>query len=110
MFDAESVASTMEKQPGKLPATLHRRTAGSDTFTDYAYAYAYLWPTDSATGLAAGGFPDTSGKITLYQMGETYAPRVDDRITIDGTVWQVIRVTSRQNKQAGYGCHDCDVE
>ncbi len=107
-FGRISVLSTMRKQPGRVSATLHRRTAG-DSFDDYAYADAYLHPVHGATGLSGDGFPSQTTTAVLYQHGETVVPRADDRITISGNTWLVVAVASRLAKDTGYGVHDCTV-
>lgn len=96
------------RRTGKVnAATLYRRTAGTDAFdTAQAYANAYLYPTNTSTGLGGDGFPANSARAVLWQIGETLAPNVDDRLRIDGETFAVTGVETRQNADAGFAIHD----
>lgn len=86
-------------------ATLLIRAAGGTT-TNQAYAYCYVNPISEDTGLASGGTPNYSANIELFQEGETYAPRVDDAITVNGVTYRINSVRTRLNADTGYAIHD----
>src|SRR4051812_8846682 len=98
------------RRTGKVvAATLKRRTAGTDDFESISYANAYLAPVDSMTGLGGDGYPAQTTTLYLWQVGETRAPRVDDKLTVSGNTWIVVAVRTRLNADSGYAVHDCTV-
>lgn len=98
------------RRTGKVTsATLHVRTAGTDDFADVVYTNAYLAPVGSVTGLGGDGFPSQTTTLYLWQVGESTAPKVDNKATISGNTWLIVAITTRLNADSGYALHDCTV-
>ena len=98
-----------KRHTGKVTsATLVTRQTSPTTV---AYANAYVWPQDETTGIGADGTPYTQGTVTLWRVGETTAPRVDDELTVGGTVHQILRINTRLNADESrhYAVYDLTV-
>lgn len=114
-YGRQSVQSDLFKQfrTGKVVSGTLKVRGENDVLTSVAWANMYVWPTNQTTGLGGDGYPNTSARITLYRVGETYAPQVDDQIVDSGNrTWQIIRVNSRLNgdEDDDFAVYDCDVE
>jgi hypothetical protein len=86
-------------------ATLGVRQSNGTT-TDEEYDYCYVNPIDEATGLGGGGASYYAANIELFQEGQTYAPRVDDTLTVNGVTYRINSVRTRLNADSGYAIHD----
>ena len=108
-FGAESVLSTMEKQPGRASGTLKIRAA-ADTFTSVSWAQAYIRETEESSAIEGGGIQPITTTGYLYQTGESdsYRPRPDDQfVDASGNTWLITRCVGRLTKDSGYGVFDC---
>jgi hypothetical protein len=95
------------RRTGKVvSATL---TRGPAFTTTQAYANAYVAPVGGTSGLGGDGYPSQTTTAYLWQLGETYVPRPDDRLAVGGNTWLVVAVTTRLNADTGYAVHDCTV-
>ncbi len=97
-FGFRSTISDLKKhvRTGKVvAATLIARLPAGET--SIAYANAYVWPQNEATGIGADGMPAVQGMVTLWRVGEATGPRVDDKITVGGETRQILSVTPRLN-------------
>lgn len=114
-FGRASVQATLFKQfrTGKVTSGTLKVRGDGDALTSHTWANMYVYPLDEITGLGGGGSPNISGRATLYRLGETVAPRVDDKL-VDGTgrTWQITRVNSRLNadESDNFAVYDCDLE
>ena len=114
-YGYRSVLSDLQKHirgTGKVTtATLKIRTALSDTMTSVAWKNVYLWPQDESTGLGSVGHPTLHGRITAWRIGETSAPRVDDKWTVGDTTYLITRVQPRLDADVArnFAVYDCDV-
>jgi hypothetical protein len=81
-----------------------------DAFPTTETYQSYYPPDTESTALGRGGMPLNTVQVTLWQMGQTNAPRPDDNIAgPDGKRFLVVSVQSRLNADAGYGVHECSL-
>ncbi len=100
----------MQIRTGKVAAaTLYRRTTGDTFGITQPYLYSYVYPINATTGLGGGGFPNRDVQAVLFQEGETYAPRADDKLNIAGETWQILSVNTRLNATDNYAVHDLTI-
>lgn len=113
-YGTQTVLATLNKQQrtGKVSSGTLKVRGNDDTFASVAWAHLYLWPTTEITGLGGGGYSHVAAKATLYRIGESYAPRVDDKLSAGGSEWQITRVQPRLNadEDDGFAVYDCDLE
>lgn len=107
-YGLSSVIASRDKHlaTGKVITTAVLRVRGAvDTFTSVTYANAYIWPITETTGLPDGqATQQTTG--VLWQMGETTAPRVDDKLLLGSDNWLIVQVFTRLNADTDYAVHD----
>ena len=113
-YGSQSVQSDLFKQirTGKVTSGTLKVRGDNDTFTSVSWANMYVYPLPEITGIGADGHPQISGRVTLYRIGEAYAPRVDDKIVDSGNkTWQIIRVTPRLNadESQNFAVYDCEL-
>lgn len=83
----------LHQETGKLVTSgqLRYRPAGStgDSTTTISWGNLYVWPMDESSGLGRDGYADIEGTITLWRIGETVEPRVDDVIITSGRMFLI---------------------
>lgn len=111
-YGYRSVLADYRKQlrTGKVvTGTLRVRTAGGlDTFTDVAWKALYVWPQTEVSGFKGNHHPDIDGVLTLYRLGESNAPRVDDQVVVNGITYLIFQVYPRLNadEASGFAVYD----
>lgn len=65
---------------GKVVTATLKIQAGPNKNTTVPYANIYVWPNTEVTGAGGQGRAWTGGRVTLYRMGEAYAPATDDTL------------------------------
>lgn len=91
-------------------ATLNKQGGGT-----VSLANVCLWPGDSVSALGHGGFPASSGQLTVWRTGEADSPRPDDTVTVQArsgpiTVLVVsVAKTLNDDEADGYAKYDCRV-
>ena len=101
-----------QRGTGKVVSAVLTMKDGLDTQVSYANAYA--WPSGSNTGAGGKGRAWNTGRVTLWRVGESDAPKADDTLAliIDGEVVDVRinGVTARLNADEadGFAVYDLD--
>ncbi len=114
-YGIRTVLADLEKHrrgTGKVvPATL---TLQDEDSTVVEYANAYAWPSPSNTGTGGQGRAFNTGRVTLWRVGESDGPMVNDTLAmaIDGedTDVRINSVTARLNadEAEGYAVYDLE--
>lgn len=112
-FGYRSVRATLAKQKrtGKVVSGTLKVRGVDDSTTSVSWANIYILPEDESTGMGAGGHSDITTRLTMYRVGETSAPRPDDKLTVGSNTYLISRVASRLNADESrhYAVYDCDV-
>lgn len=114
-YGIRSVLSDLEKHrrgTGKVVSAV--LTLQDEDSTVVPYANAYAWPSPSNTGAGGQGRAWNNGRVTLWRVGESDGPKVDDTLAmeIDGesTDVRINGVTARLNadESSGYAVYDLE--
>ena len=91
-------------------ATLLVRGTG-DSETSVSYTNAYVWPQTEQSGVGTDGHPSIRGTITLWRVGETTAPRVDDDVRVGSTTFLIRSCNPRLNgdEDSNFAVYDLGV-